>query len=79
MKDFISVSELAERWSISGQSVRRKIRSGAIPHLKTPGSRSLRVPIEFIRRYEAAFPHAVVTTPITTHPAPTTVSISTAI
>ena len=74
MKDFISVSELASRWAVSGQTIRRKIRSGAIPHLKTPGSRSLRVPTEFVRRYEAAFPHAVVTTPITTPPAPITSS-----
>ena len=68
MNDYLNVSTLASRWAVSGQTIRRKIRSGAIPHLKTPGSRSLRVPTEFVRRYEAAFPHAVVTTPITTHP-----------
>lgn len=71
MNDYLNVSTLASRWAVSGQTIRRKIRSGAIPHLKTPGSRSLRVPTEFVRRYEAAFPHAVVTAPIT--PAPTAI------
>jgi excisionase family DNA binding protein len=55
MKDFISVSELAERWSISGQSVRRKIRSGAIPAISTPGTRSIRIPSQFVAEHEASF------------------------
>jgi hypothetical protein len=59
---------LAERWSLSGQSVRRKITAGKIPAIRAPGSTAIRIPTEFVRRYEAAFPHATITTAFTPTP-----------
>ena len=55
MKDFITVPELAERWAISDQSVRRKIRRGQIAAISTPGARSIRIPAEFVRQHERSF------------------------
>lgn len=66
MKDFITVPELAERWAISDQSVRRKIRRGQIAAISTPGARSIRIPAEFVRQHEATFSRT--TPPITTTP-----------
>jgi excisionase family DNA binding protein len=63
MREFLTVPELAERWSISDQSVRRKIRRGVIAAIHTPGARSIRVPASFVREHEATFSRA--STPIT--------------
>jgi excisionase family DNA binding protein len=64
-ENFLTVAALAERWSLSGQSIRRKIRRGAIPAILTPGTRSIRIPAEFVRQYESTFS---LTTPITATP-----------
>ena len=55
MREYLTVPELAERWSISGQSVRRKIRRGLIAAIHTPGARSIRIPSAFVRQHEATF------------------------
>ena len=69
MNDYLTVAQVASRWNLSGQSVRRKITKGSIPAIKAPGSHAIRIPAQFVADHEAAFPHAVVTTPITTTPA----------
>jgi excisionase family DNA binding protein len=66
MTEFLTVTELASRWALSGQSIRRKIRRGAIPAISTPGTRSIRIPAEFVRQHEASFSRttpATITTP----------------
>jgi excisionase family DNA binding protein len=70
MTDFLTVSTLASRWSLSDQSIRRKISSGAIPALKTPGSRTLRIPAAFVADYERTLPASVITS---SAPASTTI------
>jgi excisionase family DNA binding protein len=55
---FLTVAELAARWALSGQSVRRKIRRGAIPAIHTPGTRSIRIPAAFVAEHEATFSRA---------------------
>jgi excisionase family DNA binding protein len=64
-ESFITVSTLAARWGVSDQTLRRKIRRGAIPAILTPGARSIRVPASFVAEHEASFSRAS---------APTTVS-----
>jgi excisionase family DNA binding protein len=62
-ESFISVSTLAARWAVSDQSIRRKIRRGAIPAILTPGTRSIRVPASFVEEHERSFSRT--TAPIT--------------
>jgi excisionase family DNA binding protein len=67
MREFLTVPELAERWSISDQSVRRKIRRGQIAAISTPGARSIRIPAQFVEEHERSFSRSTPTaTPITT-------------
>jgi excisionase family DNA binding protein len=69
-ESFITVSTLAARWGVSGQSIRRKIRRGAIPAILTPGTRSIRIPARFVEEHERSFSRTS---------APATTSVSTAI
>ena len=55
MREFLTVSELAERWSISDQTLRRKIRRGQVAAISTPGTRSIRIPSQLVRQHEATF------------------------
>jgi hypothetical protein len=59
MTDFLTPNELAARWRLSAQAIRRKVSSGRIPCFRAPGSRALKIPADFVTAYESAFPHAV--------------------
>jgi excisionase family DNA binding protein len=63
MTEFLTVTELAARWAISAQSVRRKIRRGQIAAISTPGARSIRIPASFVEEHEASFSRT--STPVT--------------
>ncbi len=65
-ENFLTVAELAARWALSDQSIRRKITAGAIPALRAPGSRTLRISSEFVQNHERAFSRATTTTTTTT-------------
>jgi excisionase family DNA binding protein len=69
-ESFITVSTLAARWGVSDQTLRRKIRRGAIPAILTPGTRSIRIPARFVEEHERSFSGTTT---------PTTTSISTSI
>jgi hypothetical protein len=71
MTDYLTPNELAARWRLSAQAIRRKISSGRIPCFRAPGSRALKIPADFVTAYEAAFPHAVNVTPTAITPATT--------
>jgi excisionase family DNA binding protein len=62
-ESFITVSTLAARWGVSDQTLRRKIRRGAIPAILTPGTRSIRIPSRFVEEHEASFSRATPATP----------------
>ena len=66
MTDFLTVAQVASRWNLSGQSIRRKITKGAIPAIKAPGSRAIRIPAAFVADHEGAFSRASTTPSITT-------------
>lgn len=77
MREFLTVSELAERWSISDQTLRRKIRRGQIAAIHTPGTRSIRIPARFVADHEATFARAISTSPITVSAASTVSTVTT--
>jgi excisionase family DNA binding protein len=62
---YITVTMLAARWGVSDQTLRRKIRSGSIPAISTPGARSIRVPASFVREHEASFSRTSAPAPAT--------------
>ena len=64
MTDYLTVAQVASRWNLSGQSIRRKITKGAIPAIKAPGSSAIRIPARFVADHERAFSRT--TPPITT-------------
>ena len=69
MTDFLTVAQVASRWNLSGQSIRRKVTKGAIPAIKAPGSRAIRIPAAFVAEHEATFSRttpAIATTTTTT-------------
>ena len=58
MTDFLTVAQVASRWNLSGQSIRRKITKGAIPAIKAPGSSAIRIPSQFVADHERSFSRA---------------------
>ena len=55
MNDYLTVAQVASRWNLSGQSVRRKITKGSIPAIKAPGSHAIRIPAQFVADHERSF------------------------
>ena len=66
MNDYLTVAQVASRWNLSGQSIRRKITAGSIPAIKAPGSSAIRIPARFVADHEATFSRT--TPPITATP-----------
>jgi excisionase family DNA binding protein len=62
MNDFLTVAQVATRWNLSAQSIRRKITAGKIPAIRAPGSHAIRVSAAFVAEHERAFSR---TTPAT--------------
>jgi excisionase family DNA binding protein len=52
---YLTVAQVASRWNLSGQSVRRKITAGKVPAIRAPGSHAIRVPASFVAEHEASF------------------------
>ena len=68
MTDYLTVAQVASRWNLSGQSIRRKITKGAIPAIKAPGSSAIRIPARFVADHERSFSRISAPTITTTTP-----------
>jgi len=48
-----TVAELADRWGVSYETVRRYIRKGALPALHVGPTRLLRIPLQTVVTFES--------------------------
>jgi excisionase family DNA binding protein len=55
---YLTVAEVASRWNLSGQSIRRKITAGKVPAIRAPGSHAIRIPAAFVAEHERSFSRA---------------------